>query len=117
MRFEVMMREGFRAGALPMGNGHGDKSIMVFIEEFDQRLTLSRLAVTHLRQELLTYLRNADFLHPKGKVVQPLESRGPHPSVETPLHEGADRIIDLIRMARHAADCPISPNKRFKVLH
>ena len=100
-----------------MVNGWGDKSILGLIEELDQGLTLSCRTATRVKQELLALLRNGDFLQPKGKVVEPMESPEPHPSVETPLHEGADRIVDLIRMARHAAHCPIAPDKRLRVLH
>ena len=99
-----------------MVNGRDDKSILRFIEELNHRLTLSCRTATRIKQELLAFLRNGDFLYPKGKVVEPLELPEPHPSVETPLHEGADRIVDLIRMARHAAHCPIAPNKRWRVL-
>jgi hypothetical protein len=92
-----------------MCNGQIDKLILGFIAEVVLRLTQSRRAAAHVEQELLAILGNTDILHPKRKVSKSLDSPDPHLPVETSLHDGADRIIELIRMARHAADCSIAP--------
>ena len=94
-----------------MSNGQIDKLIRRFITDVDLRLTQSRRAVAYVEQELLAFFPDTDILHPKRKVAKPLDSADPHPPIETPLHNSADRIIGLIRMARRATDCPIAPDK------
>lgn len=100
-----------------MGCDRGRKSISHLIEDIEVKLTLRSRAVVSVGDALLAHLLDTSFLHAKKIAVSTDESRGPNSVASTPITHDAERIIELIRMARNADVTHFTRHKQGGLLH